>query len=57
VLTVTDDGVGLPPHVNGSDAGSFGLQLVDTLIGQLEGSIAIASDGGTAYTIRFMDRK
>jgi PAS domain S-box-containing protein len=57
VLTVTDDGVGLPPHADGSDAGSFGLQLVDTLIGQLEGSIDIASNGGTAYTIRFMDRK
>ncbi len=56
VLTVTDDGVGMPPHVKG-DAGSFGLQLVDTLIGQLEGSIDVAVNGGTAYAIRFMDRK
>ncbi len=57
VLTVTDDGVGMPPHVNAGDAGSFGLQLVDTLVGQLEGSIDVAGNGGTAYTIRFMDRK
>jgi two-component sensor histidine kinase len=57
VLTVTDDGVGMHPRVPGNDAGSFGLQLVDTLVGQLEGSIDVAGNGGTTCTIRFLDRK
>jgi two-component sensor histidine kinase len=56
VLAVTDDGVGMPPQVNSENADSFGLQLVDTLVGQLEGSIDVDRNDGTAYTIRFMDR-
>jgi PAS domain S-box-containing protein len=57
VLSVRDDGVGMPRHIDCRNAGSFGLQLVDTLVGQLEGSIILAGDEGTAYTIRFVDRE
>jgi two-component sensor histidine kinase len=57
ILVVSDDGAGMPRHVDGASAESFGLQLVDTLVGQLEGSIGFAGDSGTSYTIRFMDRK
>jgi PAS domain S-box-containing protein len=57
VLSVSDDGAGMPRHIDYRNAGTFGLQLVDTLVGQLEGSISLARDDGTAYTIRFVDRK
>jgi PAS domain S-box-containing protein len=56
VLAVKDDGVYMPRHVDHRNSGSFGLQLVDTLAGQLEGSISLDGNGGTAYTIRFIDR-
>jgi two-component sensor histidine kinase len=57
VLSVRDDGVGMPRHIDYRNAGSFGLQLVDALVSQLEGSIILAGDKGTAYVIRFMDRE
>ena len=57
VLSVRDDDAGMPGHIDCRNAGTFGLQLVDTLVGQLEGGIGLARDDGTAYTIRFMDRK
>jgi PAS domain S-box-containing protein len=57
VLSVSDNGVGMSRHIDARNGGSFGLQLVDTLVGQLEGSIILSGDDGTAYTIRFVDKK
>lgn len=55
VLTVADTGSGLPAHVNVRDSASFGLQLVNTLVDQLHGTLEVRSDGGTTFSIAFPD--
>jgi two-component sensor histidine kinase/CHASE1-domain containing sensor protein len=46
VIVVSDDGVGMPPGFDLSTADSFGLQLVVTLVEQLEGSLSLSPGGG-----------
>ncbi len=53
ILAVGDNGVGLPPGLDFRNTPSLGLQLVDTLVGQLEGTIQLADGGGTTFTITF----
>ncbi|HET9821425.1 MAG TPA: PAS domain S-box protein, partial [Burkholderiaceae bacterium] len=54
-LTVADDGRGLPPDFAPERARSLGMQLVLSLAGQLDGSLAWGPDGdaGTAFRLRF----
>jgi PAS domain S-box-containing protein len=54
-LRVADDGVGLPEALNFRCAESFGLQIVDLLVGQLEGTIELDRTKGTAFTIVFRE--
>jgi len=51
-LRVSDDGVGLPGGVEIGHAGTLGLQLVDAVVGQLNGSVTVRRDGGTTFDIR-----
>ena len=53
ILTVNDNGIGLPREFNDKKKLSLGLQLVDTLIAQLEGSLELDLSSGTAYKIKF----
>jgi PAS domain S-box-containing protein len=50
-LTVSDDGVGLPDHVDVAKSSTLGLELVYTLICQLRGSLALTRDAGTVFHI------
>jgi PAS domain S-box-containing protein len=52
-LVVSDTGAGLPPGVDFRDTPSLGLQLVNTLVSQLEGTIELTGDSGTTFTITF----
>jgi two-component sensor histidine kinase len=52
-LTVGDTGVGFPAGVDFRNTKSLGLQLVDTLIKQLQGTITLRRDKGTEFIIRF----
>ena len=53
-LSVSDDGVGIPAEIDIRETESLGLQLVHILAeDQLEGSIELALDKGTAFRIRF----
>jgi PAS domain S-box-containing protein len=49
VLTVKDDGVGLPEDLDIADTPSLGLQLVNTLVKQLDGTIEVGRKGGTEF--------
>lgn len=50
VLEIAEDGIGLPPA---SERGRHsGLRLIDGLVRQIGGEIAVTALGGTAYTIR-----
>ncbi|WP_424358372.1 PAS domain S-box protein [Methanocella sp. MCL-LM] len=53
VLVVSDDGAGLPEGFDFRDSPSLGLQLVNTLVEQIEGTINMDSERGTKFTITF----
>ncbi len=51
-LEISDDGRGLPEHVDIDGGSSFGLQLVNSLVKiQLRGEISVACGGGTTFLI------
>jgi PAS domain S-box-containing protein len=52
IFTVRDDGIGLPEHIDIEESPTFGLQLVNDLVKQIDGTIELSRDGGTAFTIR-----
>ncbi|MEI7827569.1 MAG: ATP-binding protein, partial [Euryarchaeota archaeon] len=52
-LTVADNGVGLPADLDFRTTDSLGMQLVVTLVNQLEGTIELNRDNGTAFVISF----
>jgi two-component sensor histidine kinase/PAS domain-containing protein len=53
VLTVGDDGAGLPASFSFSTAATLGLQMVRTLAEQLEGTIELDTKRGTEFRITF----
>jgi PAS domain S-box-containing protein len=53
VLTVSDNGIGLPPGLDFGRTESLGLQLVVTLAEQLAGSIRQLEGTGTGFEITF----
>jgi PAS domain S-box-containing protein len=52
-LIIEDNGVGIPESINFRKTESLGLQLVNTLVEQIEGSIKLDREKGTAFTIMF----
>lgn len=56
-LTVSDNGVGFPEHVDFRNTDSLGLQLVCTLTDQLDGAIELNRTGGTEFKITFGEIK
>jgi len=53
VLTVRDNGIGFPAAVDFQNRKSLGLELVNLLVGQMNGKIDMQVDGGTTFTITF----
>ncbi|HMK54612.1 MAG TPA: histidine kinase dimerization/phosphoacceptor domain -containing protein [Methanobacteriaceae archaeon] len=56
-VVVGDDGVGFPPHLDLDNLNSLGLQLVRTLVQQIQGQINIDSNPGVKFTISFSPKK
>jgi two-component sensor histidine kinase len=52
-LTVSDNGVGLPPGIDLSRSDTLGLRIVNALATQLAGTITLTRGGGTAVTVVF----
>ena len=52
-LTVSDNGVGIPENLDIEDLDSLGLQLVTSLVDQLDGELELKSNNGTEFTVRF----
>lgn len=52
-LVVADDGVGLPQGVDIFNLGSLGMQLVESLVEQIEGNLSYHSTNGTEFVISF----
>lgn len=53
ILTVRDDGIGIPPQFTLDRVQSFGLQIARTLTMQLEGTIDVRREAGTFVQISF----
>jgi len=56
-MVVGDDGVGLPEDLDFRKADSLGLQLVNNLVSQLNGTIDLDRSYGTTFTIHFKESK
>jgi ligand-binding sensor domain-containing protein/two-component sensor histidine kinase len=54
ILTISDDGTGLPKNFEEKMTTSFGLQLVSSLIKKLHGSLKFYSQGGTQIRVQFV---
>ena len=52
-MTVSDDGVGFPSDIDFENTGSLGLQLVNSLVEQMNGSITLNRSEGTIFYITF----
>ena len=53
VLVVSDNGIGFPESTDPVNLKSLGMELVNILVGQLNGSIDMQVDSGTTWTIKF----
>ena len=51
LLTVSDNGIGLPEGYDQDTAASLGLKLVHSLVEQLGGEVSLAEGPGTTWTI------
>ena len=56
-LIIADDGKGLPNSFDDMSSDTLGLQLVVTLVEQLDGELIVNSDNGTEYLINFDNLK
>jgi PAS domain S-box-containing protein len=52
VLSVSDNGIGIPQNLDIEDLDSLGLQLVTSLIDQLDGKFELKRNNGTEFIIR-----
>jgi PAS domain S-box-containing protein len=52
-LVISDNGVGIPEDIDIEDLDSLGLQLVTTLVDQLDGELELKRDKGTELIIKF----
>jgi two-component sensor histidine kinase/PAS domain-containing protein len=52
-IEVGDNGVGIPEHVDIKQTQTLGLQLVDTLIEQIDGTLELDRTNGTKFIIKF----
>ena len=57
VLKVKDNGVGLPEDFDPLKTDSLGLQLINNLVKQIEGSLEVKSEDGAEFTVRFREIK
>ncbi len=56
-LRIKDDGIGLPPALDVENTKTLGLQIVSSLISQLDGTLEISREGGTEFRILFKEAK
>ncbi len=54
-LTVSDNGIGLPENFDFKNTESLGLELVNNLVDQIDGTIKLDSSSGTKFNIKFQE--
>ena len=53
-LTVSDQGVGMPPGLDWRESKSLGMKIIDALTAQLDGTLDVGSPPGASFTVRFV---
>jgi two-component sensor histidine kinase len=53
VLTIRDDGVGMPRDLDYRNPATLGLRIVNILVEQVKGTLALDPGPGTSFTITF----
>ena len=53
-LSVSDNGIGIPDNFDLENIDSLGLQLVTSLVEQIDGELELKSKSGTEFFIRFV---
>jgi len=57
IIRVADDGIGFPKNLDFRQSENLGLQIANLLVGQLEGTIELNRENGTAFTVTFRKLK
>lgn len=52
-LTVWDDGIGIPEHIDIGSSTNFGMQLLRLITKQLKGAIRLERENGTRFVLEF----
>ncbi|MCB0379625.1 MAG: hypothetical protein KDD24_00110, partial [Flavobacteriales bacterium] len=52
-IIVADNGVGIPKDLNIKETNTLGLQLVTTLVEQIDAELKLETTKGTTFTITF----
>jgi two-component sensor histidine kinase len=52
-IIVADNGVGIPKDLNIKETNTLGLQLVTTLVEQIDAELKLETTKGTIFTITF----
>jgi two-component sensor histidine kinase len=55
MISIIDNGIGFPPAIDFRNTKSLGMQLVNTLVNQIDGKIEKAQCKGTSFIITFRD--
>ena len=53
ILTLQDNGIGLPDDLNLEKTKSLGLRLINSLVSQLNGKLEVTLNNGTSFKITF----
>jgi len=53
ILTVSDNGIGIPENLDIEELDSLGFQLVTSLVDQLDGEFELKRNNGTEFTLNF----
>ncbi|AKB17960.1 PAS domain S-box protein [Methanosarcina sp. WWM596] len=53
ILTVSDNGIGIPENLNIEHIDSLGIQLINALVDQLNGELELKRNDGTEFTMKF----
>ena len=53
VLTVSDNGIGIPANINPENSETLGLQLISILVDQLDGKLELNRTQGAEFIIKF----
>lgn len=56
ILSVNDDGVGLPENIDIYNTQSMGMQLISALAVQLNAKIQVNRNNGTLFELRFLNK-